>query len=141
MTEQTDRLTAEQLLERMFAVEFDFMRSGNGDVGPLARAYHPDVVVHEPASLPYPGDWVGLEGIGTLLRKMDEVWSDMRVEDMQAARAGDVVYMNATLHLKARASGAEIEQPFAEVLRFKNGLLLDGTPFYYDTSAILAALG
>ncbi|HET8726532.1 MAG TPA: nuclear transport factor 2 family protein [Alphaproteobacteria bacterium] len=133
--------TAMQLLERMFEVELHFIRSGSDDVGVLARAFHPDVVVHEPASLPYQGDWTGLQGIGALFRKMREVWSDMRVDGLEAARSGDTVFMACTLHLTCRASGVAISQPFAEVLRFKDDLLIDGTPFYHDTGEIVAALG
>ena len=41
------RLTAMQLLERMFEVEMKFIRSGSDDVDALAEAFHPDVVVHD----------------------------------------------------------------------------------------------
>jgi ketosteroid isomerase-like protein len=132
--------TAEQLLAHMFEVELDFMQSGSRDFRSLAEAFHPEVVVHEPASLPYAGDWEGLAGVGALLRRMGEVWSEFRVEDMEAMRKGDTVFASGTLHMKSRATGAEIAQPFAEVLHFKDDLLLDGTPFYYDTGEMVAAL-
>ena len=119
------RLTALQLLERMFEVEMKFIRLESNDVEALAKAFHSDVVVHEPASLPYPGDWKGLEGVGALFGKMREVWSDMRVDDLTAAREGDTA----------------ITQPFVEVLRFQDERLIEGTPFYYDTSEIVSALG
>ena len=133
-----DCTSAMQLLERMFDVELGFLRSDEKDVQSLARAFHPDVVVHEPASLPYAGDWKGLAGIAALLGRMSEVWSDMAVEDMTAARTEDIVFMSCTLKLTSRATGAVIRQPFAEVLSFRDGLLLDGTPFYYDTAGIVA---
>ncbi|MEZ0171110.1 nuclear transport factor 2 family protein [Microvirga sp. TS319] len=135
------RLTAMQLLERMFEVEMKFIRSGADDVAALAEAFHPDVVVHEPLSLPYPGDWKGLEGAGALFRRMREVWSDMRVEGLTAAREADTVFMTCTLCLTCRTSGMTIRQPFAEVLRFQDERLIEATPFYYDTSEIVSALG
>ncbi len=135
------RLTAMQLLERMFEVEMKFIQSGSDEVEALAEAFHPNVVVHEPASLPYPGDWKGLEGVGALFRKMREVWSDMKVEDLTAAREGDTVFMACTLHLTCRTRGVAIKQPFAEVLRFQGERLIEATPFYYDTSEIVSALG
>lgn len=135
-----DCTDAMPLLERMFEVELGFVNSDTRDVASLARAFHADVVVHEPASLPYAGDWKGLEGIAGLLGRMSEVWSDIAVTDMTAARVEDTVFMSCTLKLTARATGAVIEQPFAEVLRFRDGLLLDGTPFYHDTAAIAAAV-
>lgn len=135
------QLTAMQLLERMFEVELQFIGGKTDDIAALGRAFHPDVVVHEPASLPYAGDWKGLSGVGALFRKMNHVWSDLKVEDLQAVRSNDQVFMSCTLHLTARANGAKITQPFAEVLRFQNDLLIDGTPFYHDTSEIVSALG
>lgn len=134
------RLTAMQLLERMFEVELKFIRSGSDDVDALAEAFHPNVVVHEPGSLPYPGDWKGLDGVGALFHKMREVWSDMRVEGLTAAREGDIVFMACTLHLTCRTSGVAIKQPFAEVLQFQGERLVEATPFYYDTSEIVSAL-
>jgi ketosteroid isomerase-like protein len=130
-----------QLLERMFEVEMKFIQSGSNDVGALAEAFHSDVVVHEPVSLPYRGDWKGLEGVGALFHRMREVWSDMRVEDLTAAREGDTIFMACTLHMTCRTSGVAITQPFAEVLRFQDERLIEGTPFYYDTSEIVSALG
>jgi ketosteroid isomerase-like protein len=131
---------AMQLLNRMFEVEMRFLKSDAKDVSMLASAFHKSVVVHEPASLPYAGDWRGLEGMGELFRRMSDAWSDVRVEDLEALKSDNTVFMACTLYLTSRANGATIKQPFAEVLRFKDGLLLEGTPFYYDTSEVAAAL-
>ncbi|TPI63149.1 nuclear transport factor 2 family protein [Mesorhizobium sp. B3-1-7] len=132
--------TAMELLENMFDVEMRFLQSESGNIEMLTSAFHRDVVVHEPRSLPYAGDWNGLEGIATLFQTMHESWSGVAVENLQAAQKDDVVFMSCTLSLTARANGVTIKQPFAEVLRFRNGRLIEGTPFYYDTSEILAAL-
>ncbi|WP_342235438.1 nuclear transport factor 2 family protein [Inquilinus sp. OTU3971] len=141
MTHQPgDQHSAMQLLERMFAVEMAFLNAETEDLEALAVAFHPDVVVHEPSSLPYAGDWRGLAGVGALFRRMREVWSDIGVERMEAVRAGDTVLMTCTLHLTARRSGEAVSQPFAEVLRFRDGRLTDGLPFYHDTGALAAVL-
>ncbi|CAN7538100.1 nuclear transport factor 2 family protein [Bosea sp. LjRoot237] len=132
--------SAMELLERMFAVELRFLQQEQADLGLLATAFHPDVVVHEPASLPYAGDWYGLDGIGRLFRTMRATWSDLSIDGLQAAKTVDTVFMSCTLRLTARASRRTITQPFAEVLRFEDGRLIEGTPFYFDTAAIKAAL-
>lgn len=142
MTETTRRQRpALELLKHMFEVEMRFIQSDSADVEQLADAFHRDVVIHEPASLPYPGDWKGLEQLAALFRKMREVWSDISVDGLEAARDGDIVFMRCTLSMTCRANSARILQPFAEVLRFEGGLLVDGTPFYFDTAEIVAALG
>ncbi len=128
------------LLANMFDVEMRVMRSEAENLDLLVRAFHPDVVIHEPASLPYPGDWTGVAGVRALLRKMNETWSDMSVDGMRTAATGDTVLLTCTLRLVARASGAIVTQPFAEALRFKDGRLLEGTPFYFDTHELIRIL-
>lgn len=140
MNFDSERTNPMHLLERMFEVELEFLKSDKKDVQMLSNAFHRDVIVHEPASLPYAGDWKGLGGIAALLRTMSEVWSDMAVENIEAARSEEIVFLSCKLTLTSRATGTVIQQPFAEVLRFKDGLLLDGTPFYYDTAALVAAV-
>ena len=140
MNTDSGDFSAMELLERMFAVELRFLQQDEADPALLATAFHPDVVVHEPASLPYAGDWRGLEGIGRLFRTMRETWSNLSVDGLQAAKSGDTVFMTCTLRLTARSSGKTLAQPFAEVLRFDSGRLIEGTPFYFDTVAIKAAL-
>lgn len=134
-------LSATELLKRMFDVELRFLQSDKPDIGMLMTAFHPDVFVHEPKSLPYSGDWNGLSGVGALFRRMRDVWSDLKVEQLEATRDGETVFMACAIHLTSRSTGASITQPFAEVLRFKDDLLIEGTPFYHDTAEILAAIG
>ncbi|PAQ09490.1 nuclear transport factor 2 family protein [Mesorhizobium temperatum] len=134
------RRVAMELLENMFEAEMRFLQSGSESLDMLASAFHAEVVVHEPQSLPYAGDWNGLDGVSALFRKMREIWSDVTVESLHAAQNDDMVFMSCTLSLTSRANGATIKQPFAEVLRFEDDRLIEGTPFYYDTSEILAIL-
>jgi ketosteroid isomerase-like protein len=135
-----DNATALELVQRMFAAEFELMASQTRELSALALGFHPDVVVHEPASLPYAGDWRGLDGVAALIGRMGETWADMKVEDVTVAAAGDVVLLSCKLDLTSRASGRTLTQPFAEVLRFRDGRLVEGTPFYFDTAALLEAL-
>ena len=75
-------------LDRLFEAEFGFVKSDADGAAAFAGIFDPDAVIHQPAGLPYRGDWRGLDG----------------------------------------------------VLRLKGGKLLDGTPFYYDTAEIQAAI-
>ncbi|MGQ4878971.1 nuclear transport factor 2 family protein [Billgrantia sp. LNSP4103-1] len=133
---QEETLSTMQMLERMFQVEMAFMESEPKDFRLLADAFHPDVVVHEPTSLPYSGDWKGLQGIAELIQQMSNVFSNFSVEDLSCAGSPTKLYVSCTLHMRARASGISITQPFSEILRFDNGLLIEGTPFYFDTAEI-----
>ncbi|HTV69362.1 MAG TPA: nuclear transport factor 2 family protein [Rhizobiaceae bacterium] len=131
---------AEALLANMFDVEMRFMEAGSNDLSLLATAFHPDVTIHEPASLPYCGDWSGLDGLARLFRRMGETWDGMTVQSMIAAQRGDIVLMSCDIVMTSRTTRKTVAQPFAERLVFRDGLLLEGTPFYYDTAEIAAAL-
>jgi hypothetical protein len=86
MTQQHDSTRAAmELLENMFDVEMRYLQSGPDGAEMLASAFHPDVIVHEPKSLPYAGDWKGLEGVGALFRKMREIWSDVACKPRRTA--------------------------------------------------------
>ncbi|MES0207864.1 hypothetical protein NKJ93_02040 [Mesorhizobium sp. M0028] len=50
------RRTAMELIENMFNVEMRFLQSGSESLDMLASAFHVEIVVHEPRSLPYAGD-------------------------------------------------------------------------------------
>lgn len=128
------------LLDNMFAVEMAFMQSDAQDPAILARAFHADVVVHEPASLPYSGDWIGLDGVARLMRRMGELFGGMAIDALVCAGSPERLHLACTLTMTVRATGETIVQPFAELLRFKDGLLIEGTPFYHDTSELVAAL-
>jgi ketosteroid isomerase-like protein len=142
MSDQTsdNGTEAMAILTRMFAAEMQFMESDQEDFSGIAAIFHPNIVVHEPASLPYAGDWRGHESLGRLFKGMSDAWSSMSVENMRATLDGDTLFMCCTLIATARNSGKEIRQPFAEVLRIESGLVVEGTPYYYDTAAIGAAL-
>lgn len=70
--------TAMELLENMFDVEMRFLQSGSGNIEMLTSAFHRDVVVHEPHSLPYAGDWNGLEGIPLFSRRCTKAGAVLR---------------------------------------------------------------
>jgi hypothetical protein len=72
MADRMQDATAMELLGRMFEVEMSFVQSERKDIAALARAFHGEVVVHEPASLPYAGEWRGLAGVAALFGKMRE---------------------------------------------------------------------
>lgn len=140
MTPQPETLPPLQMLEIMFEVEMSFMESESRDIAILTKAFHPDVVIHEPTSLPYSGDWKGLPGIAGLMQAMNQTFSKMAIEDLTCAGSAERLHVSCFLHMTSRATGVEIRQPFAQILRFHDGLLIEGTPFYFDTAQIENAL-
>jgi ketosteroid isomerase-like protein len=140
MTQTCSLTDIRTFVERMFASEFAFMREGGSNLQLLMDAFHPQVVIHEPLSLPYAGDWEGLNGVAALLTKMNAAWSDMTVSELEIHGDGERVLLACQLRMVVRRSGQIVEQPFAERLHYADGILMEGTPFYFDTVEIAAAL-
>lgn len=63
----------------------------------------------------------------------------MAVEDLNCSGSLAKLYVSCTLHMTSRATGLSITQPFAQILRFEDDLLIEGTPFYFDTAEIQTA--
>jgi ketosteroid isomerase-like protein len=140
MTQKASHAVSLALVERMFSAEFNFMKAGGIDQNILAEAFHPEVVVHEPRSLPYAGDWVGLGGVASLMRAMNHAWAEMAVDRLEVHGDGERVLLACQLRMVARRTDRIVRQPFAERLHFEDGKLIEGTPFYFDTADIAAAL-
>lgn len=134
-------IKAMEILNRMFTAEMQFMHSDGSDLSGIKAAFHPDIVVHEPNSLPYAGDWRGYEELGRLHKIMHNTWSSLMTENMHATIDGDTLFMGCTLVATARHSGKEIRLPFAEILKIKDDLVVEAFPYYYDTVAVNTALG
>jgi ketosteroid isomerase-like protein len=132
---------AMSIVARIFEAQKRFVQSGAQDWSGISAVFDPSIVVREPASLPYAGDWRGHQSLGLLFRRMDEVWSTVDIENIRATLDGDTLFMCCTLQATARNTGREIQQPVAEVLKINGGFILEGTPYYHDTAAICAALG
>ncbi|WP_237353146.1 nuclear transport factor 2 family protein [Rhizobium phaseoli] len=138
--QQDNPLSSMQILEKMFDVEMAFMASKGKDSVILAEAFHTEVVVHEPTSVPYAGDWRGLAGVAELMHLMSETFSTFEVENLTCSGPPASMHVSCTLRMVSRKTGISVSQPFAQLLRFQEGLLIEATPFYFDTDEIKAAL-
>ncbi|TKT55420.1 DUF1203 domain-containing protein [Rhizobiaceae bacterium LC148] len=136
----TAGLGPQAIVERMFSVEMAFLASEEKDIRQLAEAFAEDVIVREPASLPYRGNWRGLDGIAALFAKMGEVWSDMKVDGLLVTGSSEEIHLSCNLTMVSRATGRTVIQPFCERLRFRDGRLIEGIPFYYDTQELLEVI-
>jgi ketosteroid isomerase-like protein len=133
-------MTCQAIVERMFSVEMAYLASSQKDLSMLAEAFSEDVVVREPPSLPYPGEWRGLDGLAALFARMSEVWSKVDVDGLLVTGSPDLVHLSCRLTLTSRATGRTAIQPFAEYLRFREGRLVEGIPFYHDTQELLGII-
>jgi ketosteroid isomerase-like protein len=108
-----------------------------GDMDTALSALRADLVVHEAASLWYPGDWKGPEGflqvIGLMTSKVD-----LKVHGYEVFDAGARAVMNAQVTFTSKATGRTLDMSIVEIYQARDGQLIDMDIYYKDTAAVCA---
>ena len=115
-------------------------RGRSGPTGAL-----PEVVIREPDSLPYGGEYRGLDGLRRHAAGWMRTWAALqpgneRKLDATFIDAGDHVV--ACWRLKARAPDGDetLDLPMLGVYELSDGKLVGAQMFYSDTAAVLRFL-
>jgi len=106
-----------------------------GDQGALVALLHPDVHFIEAPSLTYGCDVRGIAATVAGVGGMLNAWRQIRVDIEEFAAAGDLVIAYMRFAGTSRQSGTVYEGECAEVFRFKDGLITEWRPIYWDTHA------
>ena len=101
------------------------------------RTYHRDVVIHEAPSLPYGGDYRGLDGAAQHAEAFTTAWGPHRRPSDQAMDyVIDAVPDNAFVRWTLRIAGRSF--PFVSHYRFADGLVVESRMFPFDAAAVAA---
>lgn len=107
-----------------------------GDINGTLPFLDPDVVIHEAASLPYGGEYHGLEGFSRLLAAVFSSFKTFQVDVKELLDAGPAIIAIIELRVTLKESDRIVEMPVAEVWRLRDGKVVDLRPFYWDTAAL-----
>jgi ketosteroid isomerase-like protein len=112
---------------------------GAGDLEAVFACLHPNVVLDEPAGLPYGGEHKGRDGFAELARVVYSHFStellDSRIDD-----AGEFGVARMTFRFTSNRTGSSAVLPLLELYWFEDGLIARGEIFYKDTKAVLDLL-
>lgn len=130
-------------LMRFYKAEGRYSASGNAtDRSVLLDTLHPDIVLHQPESLPYGGIWRGREAFGRWLDAFVQAWTHITPTDPVFLVCGDnMLISTVTMCASARSTGAQIEMPICQLIRFSDDLPVEWRNFAWDTHKMLHALG
>ncbi len=127
-------------LRRFYAAEAAYLAGGGGDFAPIAATLDPDVVIRQPASLPYGGEWRGHAGFEAWMRAFAEQWAAMDVTGSELFPVGDVVVSRSHVHATHKPTGRQVDWPLLQHVKFRDGRILELWPFYWDTATLLSQL-
>jgi ketosteroid isomerase-like protein len=83
--------------------------------------------------------FVGHDGLRSLFREWHEAWGRIEYDYDELIDAGDDVISLVTRHARGRASGAEVERPFALVWTLRQGKVVRVVWFLTREEALEAA--
>jgi ketosteroid isomerase-like protein len=113
-----------------------------GDFDAMGALVTPDFVCREPAGLPYGGDHVGIEGWRKLTGMITATWAGFRLERLEFhGETADSLVLRLFIKGRSRRTGTPFETSVLELWRFRDGLLCEITPHYFDTHALAVANG
>jgi ketosteroid isomerase-like protein len=99
-----------------------------------------DITVIEPVSLPHGGRHRGLDEYRSLQAQMHRLW-DQRIDSAEYWQcADDLVALRIVIRWTARATGRSVVLPMVDMLRFRDGKVVEVEAFLQDTKALLDTL-
>lgn len=132
-------------LEALATVRKLFEAVARRDAGAYFAAYHPDILIREPPSLPYGGDYRGLEGVLRHAERFRATWDRYQSEDSRELEpeflaVGDRVVV--LWRFRARGlNGESIDLPAVSIYRLQDGKIIESRMYHFDTAALVRFLG
>lgn len=114
--------------------------ANRGDLDEAFGCYAPDAVWHSRADEPDTGVYRGLDAIREQARTWATMLDDLRFELADYVDAGDRVVASGDMCGRGAESGAEVREPFAWVLRLRDGQVVE-VHEYRDRAEALASVG
>jgi ketosteroid isomerase-like protein len=114
------------------------------DPGEYFGAYHPDILISEAPSLPYGGDYKGLEGVLRHAERFRATWDRYQPEgrrqlEPEFLAAGDRVIVLWRLRALG-ADGDSVNLPAVSIYRLQDGKIIESRMFHFDTVALVRFL-
>ena len=118
-----------------------FARIDQRDWAGVADLTADDYVIHEPAVLPFGGEWRGRDAMPRLYGHVMGYWDDPVIE--REAIMGDERQFVAVLRfsMTSKLTGNRFTQTVAEVTRCADGKMLETRVHYFDAAEVAREAG
>lgn len=126
-------LTPLQVVERF---EELFMKH-NPNFEHVLPVVHEEIVIYEPPSVPYAGEFHGHDGWQDLARQFSETWEPTAQIQCQYDPVGDdEVLVRVELDVIAKPTGKPYTLKIAEFHRVRDGKICETNIYYWDTAGM-----
>lgn len=128
--------------EQIAHVEGMMEKLRRGDMRGAAEFLHEDFRLVEQPGMPYEGEWLGRDGFIQLFEAIGSTWARWKDDPYPwvLASVDNKVFKEVRFKATLAANGAQIEMDFVEVMEFRDDLIAEVRPYYWDPSRIADAL-
>jgi ketosteroid isomerase-like protein len=130
--------SAEQGQASKAVLEGMFEAFESGNVEEAFGFVDPEIVITYPPSMPMSGEWRGHEGLASLFEEVQDLWKDRTTTVHEIVAQDDRVIVLLTT--EGTVHGRRIVMPIAETYRIRDGKVVEGRPFFFDTHQIADAV-
>ncbi|MEM7738067.1 MAG: nuclear transport factor 2 family protein [Deinococcota bacterium] len=99
-----------------------------------------DFTLQQASSLPYGGEYKGIEGIKTFFQLFFDVWENFSSQHVRYVDLDDHSVLALSQISATTKTGVDLDMPMTQIFRVNDGKLLEARPFYWDTAAIVQAV-
>ena len=109
------------------------------------RSYHPAVIIHEAPSLPYGGEYRGLDGAAEHALAFTRAWNGLQSAELRdmsprIVATDSEAFVVWTLRGQRPSDPGVTEFPAISHYRFRDGRVIESRMFLFDTAAVAAFL-
>ena len=135
--------TPRATVERFYKAEAEYMQSAQhgerADFSRMRETLSPDVTLHQSPDLPFGGDFQGHEGYERWAVSMSKIFNQLEVTEQEFFENGDTVVVVCRFRTRSRRTGETQDYPMVQVVRVKDGRIVEFRPFYWNVPAYVAA--
>jgi ketosteroid isomerase-like protein len=125
--------------ENVELVRAAFRSFAEGDIEGVLRSCDESIEITQPAELPGASRHQhGHTGVREAFGIWPEQWDDFRLDVIRVADVGDRVLVTTVQHGRGKASGVEVEMPFAFVFSVRAGKIAEWRIFTREAEALEA---
>lgn len=132
------------VMQKFYEAEAAYVAAGGfgkADYQSVAIYLDPDVVLHQAPGLPFSGtgEWRGHDGMERFLAVFSDTWESMEFLEQEHWGDADTVVVSNRVRFRARSTGRAVETRIVQLIRIRDGRMLECRPFYWAPTEITDA--
>lgn len=128
-------------LNSFYAAEQRYVAAGGAsakaDFSEMGAHFHPNIVVRQGPTVPFGGDWHGIDAIERFFAVFSETWSSLKLTETQYYEGETGVAVAMRMQATARSTGKHLDARVGHFFIFDDGLIREINVFYLDPVEVM----